>query len=690
MAQNDDQKKDDTPEVDHTDAVDAEIVTDEAEPLTTAAHGGEDGDPEEAPEAVTPPGETGGASNSLVGPFAIIIGALLVVAALIIVLNRNNDAQTRADVDEVEADQPAVVSRPIERTNMPAAELSETDTSNNVATPDADETDVAPAEVIVAEQDDSASDAANDEADAETAAQNALLARAEERAADAIAEEETAIVETVTEGAEEIAEEASVAADKIAAMVEGNTTPLAPSPDTEQDAAEQADAASAPTATEVAAVLDEPLSSDATAIMAGALTADEDEAAANADESGASDDVVVEEVAAETETVEAAVEDHTDLTAPIVTAAQDEAIDVTNDVAAADETLASVSDTLETAHETLETATDESAAAATEITELAQDNAPSSETPLAPGSSALTDGQDAPLIADATPEPSAVVDAPEMAEDGATPADAETIQLAEKTDQPEDSTPPPADSDAIEARIDDITSTVKQDVLAETEQAINQAIGKTEAQVAELRTQLSEQTELQREANEQLASLSSKIETIETSDLSTTKHSTLLLALGDLSEGIDSGRPFSRELDTVENLTPNARELTALHKYSDTGLPTTTELQQAYQEAARNALSGAKRAEADGAMGRFAANLSGLFTVRKIGDVEGDSLSAIIARAEARLESDDLPSALQELEQLDGPGRAAFQEWIDAASAKVDAHRRINALEKSIAASRAG
>lgn len=648
MAQNDDQKKDDTPEVDHTDAVDAEIVTDDAEPLAAAASEGGDDAGEETPEAAPQPGETGGASNSLVGPFAIIIGALVVVAALIIVLNRNNDAQTRADANEFDAAEPAIVSRPIDRTKMAAADTEEEVTRNNVAASEGDETVAAPVEVIAAEQD----DAEGEPADTAAAPQNALLARAEERAADVLAEEETAIVETATDEAEEIAEEASVAAEKIAAMVDGTSTSVETTPDAGEDAAPQTDAASAPTANEVAAILDDTSGDDVTAATDAAVIEAEEEIATQANETVASNDTVTDMETPIADAVEAAAEDPLAAAAPVVMAVENAA----DDVASSDETVPSVPETMATAHETLEGTADEAAA----------------------------------IIADTSEEQPAIVNAPETAPEEVTPADTDTIQLAEENSRQEDNTPPPADSDAIEARIDDITSTVKQDVLAETEQAISQAIGKTEAQVEELRTQLTEQTELQREANEQLASLSSKIETIETSDLSTTRHSTLLLALGDLSEGIDSGRPFGRELDTVENLTPNARELTALHKYSDAGLPTTTELQQAYQEAARNALSGAKRAEADGAMGRFAANLSGLFTVRKIGDVEGDSLSAIIARAEARLESDDLPSALQELEQLDGPGRAAFQEWIDAASAKVDAHRRINALEKSIAASRAG
>jgi hypothetical protein len=242
------------------------------------------------------------------------------------------------------------------------------------------------------------------------------------------------------------------------------------------------------------------------------------------------------------------------------------------------------------------------------------------------------------------------------------------------------------ESEDLDARINDLKSDVRQEVLAETEQVIDQKFQRTERQVEALRTELTQQ---QREANERLARLTDRIETIQTSEITQARQSTFLLALADLNEGIESGEPFVRELDNVERIAPNSRALNVLRRYADEGLPTNSELRARYQDAARSALSGAKREEADGPMARFFANMSGLFTVRKVGEVPGDTPSAIIARAESRLESNDLAAAVAELKALEGRAADAFSDWVRDAEARVEAERRIDALEQAVT-SRAG
>ena len=65
---------------------------------------------------------------------------------------------------------------------------------------------------------------------------------------------------------------------------------------------------------------------------------------------------------------------------------------------------------------------------------------------------------------------------------------------------------------------------------------------------------------------------------------------------------------------------------------------------------------------------------------RRIGDLEGDSADAILARAERRVREGDLEGALSQLQSLPEPARDAMADWTARAERRVEIERRINAL----------
>lgn len=231
-----------------------------------------------------------------------------------------------------------------------------------------------------------------------------------------------------------------------------------------------------------------------------------------------------------------------------------------------------------------------------------------------------------------------------------------------------------------------IKEDIKSDVLAETQARLDARLAQTDQQLESLRQSVDQQ---QQQSEARITSLNTELQTLRQQEVSRTRQSTLLLALSALSDEIEAGKPFARELDTVEQVAPNSRSLILLRRYAETGLPTMVTLQADYQAAARRALSGARRVNAEGGMSRLFANMAGLVSVRPIGDIEGDTPSAIIARGEARLVEGDLAACLNELKALEGPPREAFARWIELATARHEARRRINALEQQTA-TRAG
>ena len=278
----------------------------------------------------------------------------------------------------------------------------------------------------------------------------------------------------------------------------------------------------------------------------------------------------------------------------------------------------------------------------------------------------------------------------------------------------------------VENVSDNVREGVTSDVLAQTEEVIDTRFAETQAQVAQTQAQLqqteqaigsqlsqtqaalqqtdrrlaaiqqslSEQQQAtqaqQQAAQAQISQLDNRIEQLQIRDVAVAQRGALLIAITELGDRFDAGQPFRRQLNAVEAITGGQTELTELRSFADSGLPSDDAMRLSFEEAARNALAGAKRDSAEGGFGQFMANLSGLFTIRPVGDVEGDTVGAIIARAEQRLEGGDMGAATRELSQLEGSAETAFADWVAAAEAKATADRGLRALEQQVTAPRRG
>ncbi|MEM1410492.1 MAG: mitofilin family membrane protein, partial [Pseudomonadota bacterium] len=223
-----------------------------------------------------------------------------------------------------------------------------------------------------------------------------------------------------------------------------------------------------------------------------------------------------------------------------------------------------------------------------------------------------------------------------------------------------------------------------QKAVSETQERVQKTaaqIEQTAAQIEQLKSSLSAQ---QVEAQQRLSALDARINDLQISGVELAKQRTLLVAVTELGDNIDSGRPFSRQLNAVESIIGGGTELSNLRVFAQQGLPTTDNLRSSFDEAARAALAGSKRDDAETAIDKFAANLSGLFSVRPTGDVEGDSPGAVIARADTHLTNGDVAAATQELSALEGSAAEAFKGWIAAAEARAIASRGLAALEERL------
>lgn len=151
------------------------------------------------------------------------------------------------------------------------------------------------------------------------------------------------------------------------------------------------------------------------------------------------------------------------------------------------------------------------------------------------------------------------------------------------------------------------------------------------------------------------------------------------IVLNSLTRAIRSGDPFVKELDAARaQLGERAAPLAVLDSFAVRGLPSVAALGRQFSELAPQLLRGP---EPDGSFfDRLLTNATRLVEVRRVGEPEGNSASAIVARAETKLSRGDLVGAIIEIESLPEPAKSAAANWLAAAKQRRDAETLVAKL----------
>ena len=158
------------------------------------------------------------------------------------------------------------------------------------------------------------------------------------------------------------------------------------------------------------------------------------------------------------------------------------------------------------------------------------------------------------------------------------------------------------------------------------------------------------------------------------------------LALANLARAAETAGPFKTELDAVESFLPGQAGLDALSGAAADGVATRAALKARFPSVVENIFDAERRAGADGLWSRFVANAKSLVTIRRTGEISGDTTEAIVARMEERLATDDLAGAVAEGEALQGPARDAAADWLADARARLETDMLLRDLAARVAA----
>lgn len=151
-----------------------------------------------------------------------------------------------------------------------------------------------------------------------------------------------------------------------------------------------------------------------------------------------------------------------------------------------------------------------------------------------------------------------------------------------------------------------------------------------------------------------------------------------------LRSNVEDGRPFAQELAALKPLLAGDQALSdtaaALDKLSG-GSAGLSALRQSFPQTARAIVAAGKDDAAQGWWDRMLARLSSVVSVRRVGDVEGDSVEAHVARAERALDNNRLDQAVAELKTLTGKAAAAAAPWLDKAEKQLAASQAADKLQ---------
>jgi hypothetical protein len=155
-----------------------------------------------------------------------------------------------------------------------------------------------------------------------------------------------------------------------------------------------------------------------------------------------------------------------------------------------------------------------------------------------------------------------------------------------------------------------------------------------------------------------------------------------IVALGALQDAIIKGAPFTTELAAARAiLGDRATPLVSLESAAESGLPTIAALNARFAAIASRL---AREPEPEsGYIARLLAHAGRLVEVRPVGEVQGASAGAVVARMETCLARSDLSAALDEASLLPANSRSAAGDWIGAATSRRDAEATVKKLLNS-------
>ncbi len=261
-------------------------------------------------------------------------------------------------------------------------------------------------------------------------------------------------------------------------------------------------------------------------------------------------------------------------------------------------------------------------------------------------------------------------------------------QIANLTERP--ATAAAADISALEARIAALEAAPAADQAAQVDIApLEQKLSVLSGEVSQLEGSLAATEQKQETLQTSFIDRLQKMEA-EVNDPSRRNAVARAIAASGLKATIDRGGAFVTELETFAGVAETDPAVAGLKPYAESGVPTRATLIADFPQAANAVLAVVNRPDPTQNWGeRLWSSALSLVKVRPVGQVEGDTPEAFLARSEDALKKGDLETALAEWNRLPEEARAA-SDFGKALAARIEVEKLVGATLREAVTSAAG
>lgn len=152
------------------------------------------------------------------------------------------------------------------------------------------------------------------------------------------------------------------------------------------------------------------------------------------------------------------------------------------------------------------------------------------------------------------------------------------------------------------------------------------------------------------------------------------------IAVTALKSAIDRGGPYLAELDALASIAPDDPAVEGLRPHAATGVQSRADLIRRFSQTADAALAAIHQPDPNEGIGqRLLSSALSVVKVRPVGNVEGSTPEAIIARMEDKLQNGDLKGASLEWDTLPDAAKAASSGFNDLLKTRIDVEALIGA-----------
>lgn len=223
--------------------------------------------------------------------------------------------------------------------------------------------------------------------------------------------------------------------------------------------------------------------------------------------------------------------------------------------------------------------------------------------------------------------------------------------------------------------------------LQASQSGVNDAVSELQSRTQELSETVSglqqDQTEIQTGLEQRMTAIEGRLD-----EPSRQVDLARAIAGAGLRTAIDRGGPFMSELEAFASVAPEDPAVSELRDLAARGVPSRSELIEAFPEAASQAIAAANPVDPDaGLVDRLMSSALSVVSVRPVGEVEGDTADAIVARTETRLLDGNFEAALNEWRNLPDASQQAASGFGDGLAARVQAEKLISSSLSPVAAS---